>query len=143
MALEKRSLFLYGFEIKDTNSSLDFKNAALGSEIQATLKYGFYSLNSLMEEIARAMNEADPSNTYSFSIDRTQAGGTENRVTISTNGAFLTLLFGTGTRVASSIASTIGFLAVDQTGATSYEGVTSAGNSLMPELVAIVISRRK
>lgn len=136
MALQKKSTFLYGLQITSANSSLDFKNALGGPEINATLNTGFYSLQDLMAEVVRAMGAADPVNTYTYSIDRTFSGGTQNRVTIATaTGTYLDLLFGTGSRIATSVASTLGFAATDQTGALSYQGTSSCGTLLQPTLV--------
>lgn len=133
MALKTKSLFLYGFAIDQFNSSLDFVAAMSGPTIMATLNTGFYSLGSLMDELVRAMNAADADNVYSYTIDRTIAGGLENRVTIATNGTYLSLLFGSGPRVASSVSPLIGFNAVDYTGATSYTSSASAGTVLITE----------
>ena len=135
MALKKQSLFLYNFEVTQFNSSLDFRAAAFGPIKLATLRFGFYSLTALMTEIKRAMQLADPVNTYTVTADRTFVGGTQNRVTIQTGGAYLDLLFLTGPRVASSIGPLLGFAAVDQTGATSYQGTLTAGVTLIPDLV--------
>lgn len=132
MALVGKSLFLYGFTVTANNSSLDFKSSMGGLERRATLTLGFYSLTGLMIEIKRAMQEVDPLNTYTVTANRAIAGGTQNRVTISTSGAYLDLLFASGTRAASSCASLIGFLAVDRTGATTYTGSLSAGTVLLP-----------
>jgi hypothetical protein len=134
MALRGKSLFLYGFEVTTLNSSVDFKNASGGPEIRATLRLGFYSLTSLGIEIVRAMQAADPANLYSFSVDRTYNGGIENRITISTSGIFLSLLFGSGSRAASTVAPLIGFSG-DQTGLTAYISTASAGTVLIPDLV--------
>lgn len=131
MALSSSSLFVYGFEVTIANQALDFASSALQTPSTAhiaTLNVGFYSLSGLATEIARAMNAADTGNTYSVSIDRTVAGGYQNRVTITTSGGFLTLFFGTGLRAGASCASLIGFAASDRTGATSYIGVSSAGS---------------
>lgn len=117
------------------NRSLDFVAALAGPTKLATLRLGYYSLTGLMTEIERAMNEADPANTYTVTADRTINGGTENRVTISTSGSYLDLLFATGPRTASSCASLIGFSG-DQTGSTSYTGTSSAGVPLIPEYTA-------
>lgn len=135
MALSTKSLILYGLEVTDFNRSLDFKAASLGPTLMATLRLGFYSLTSLCEEIARAMNAADPVNTYSCTADRTTNGGTENRVTISTSGSFLSLLFASGPRVASTVAPLAGFAIMDRTGFTSYTGPSSAGIPIVPAFV--------
>lgn len=135
MALTAKSLFLYGLQVTTNNSSIDFKSSGGGSELQATLTLGFYALSELMDEIKRAMESADPYNTYTVTADRTVNGGTENRVTISTSGSFLSLLFSSGSRTASSCNALIGFTKPDKTGATTYTGTLSAGTVLIPTLI--------
>lgn len=135
MALTGKSLFLYGFQVTENNRSIDFLNVSMGSEIQATLTLGFYSLDTLLDEISRAMNAADVLNTYTVTANRTINGGTENRVTISTTGSFLSILWNSGSRSASSARTLIGFANSDSTGATTYTGSSSSGTSLAPELV--------
>lgn len=131
MALAQKSLFLYGFEVTSLNSSIDFKTTSMGSEKNATLNLGFYSLTSLMEEIVRAMGVADASQTYTVTANRNVSGGLENRVTIAATGGFLSLLFASGSRAASSTCTLIGFLPADQTGAATYTGSSSAGTRLV------------
>lgn len=135
MALRNSSLFLYGLSVTANNSSIDFRAVALETPRQATLRIGYYSLTSLMEEVKRALEEVDPARTYTVTADRTVAGGTQNRVTISTDGAFFELLFASGPRTASTSAPLLGFPVVDQTGATSYQGNSSAGTRLVPNMV--------
>lgn len=135
MALTSKSLFLYNFEINQLNSSLDFRAVSGGSILQATLRYGFYSLGGLMTEIKRAMESTDPAHVYSVSADRTFVSGTENRVTIATNGIYLDLLFQTGPRAVSSVHPLIGFTTTDKTGAISYQGTLTAGTSLVPDYI--------
>jgi hypothetical protein len=136
MALSQRSLILYGFEINSSNRSIDFKESAIGAPLQATLKLGYYSLTSLLAEVVRALQAAG-TKTYAATADRTVMGGLQNRVTItSLTGTYFSLLFGTGTRAASSAAVTLGFLpGVDRTGALTYTGVATAGTSFMSTLV--------
>jgi hypothetical protein len=131
MALTGVSLIRYGLEVNAFNSSLDFKAVSGGSQISATLLTGFYSLTGLMDEVVRAMNAADPANTYGYTIDRSINSGTENRVTITTSGIFLSLLFATGTRAISSCATLLGYTATDKTGATSYTSQSSAGETFL------------
>lgn len=135
MALTSRSLILYGFTVDANNSSLDFQNVALGPTLLATLNFGYYSLTALAQEIVRAMTAVDNTNTYTVMADRTIGGGLQNRVTIQTGGAFLSLLFGSGVRAASSVAPLIGFNASDYTGATTYTGSATAGTALVPTYV--------
>lgn len=135
MALRNTSLFLYGFNVTNSNNALDFKNAALGPELQATLRLGTYNLSTLAKEITRALREADPANQYDVGINRNVGGGLENRVIISTTGTFLSLLFNTGTRAGTSCRTLIGFQASDYTGNTTYTGLSSAGTRLIPNMI--------
>jgi hypothetical protein len=132
MALKNGSSFTYGLQVSSANSSLDFVAASGGPTILATLNTGFYSLQDLMVEVIRAMSAADPVNTYSYSITRTS---TTNTVTITSAGSYLSLLFGTGPRLATSIGTTLGFTATDKTGALSYTSTSTAGTLLIPTLV--------
>lgn len=129
MALRNRSLFLYAFTIDSTNSSLDFSVNG-GSTLLATLKQGFYTLNSLMTEVVRAMAEQAPTETFSYEIDRSILGGLENRVKIKIAVGTITLLFGSGPRKNSSVALTIGFNPANVTGAEVSSNF-SAGTSLV------------
>lgn len=135
MALRKKSLFLYGFQVTELNAAIDFRAALAGPILMGTLNLGFYSLTGLLEEISRAMRAADPTKVYTATADRDVAGGLENRVTIATSGTYLDLLFGSGPRAASSIRTLIGFLPSDRTGATNYQGAASAGTVLVPTLL--------
>ena len=135
MALTAKSLLLYNFQVTSDNRSIDFKSSLLGSEKQATLRLGSYSLSGLMAEVSRAMQEAEPNFEYTVTANRTFNGGTENRVTITTDGTYLDLLFASGTRTTSTAAPLIGFNIVDYTGLTSYTGNSSAGVALIPDLV--------
>jgi hypothetical protein len=133
MPLRERSLFLYGYEVNEYNRSIDFKTAPAGPELQATLKLGFYSLTTLLLEVKRAMEEADPVHTYAASADRTVSGGTQNRVTVSVAYSYLSLLFGSGSRAGSSAAALLGFTATDKTGAVTYTGSFSSGTILLTD----------
>jgi hypothetical protein len=129
-----KQLFLYGYQVTELNSSLDFKASPLDSPPrQATLRLGFYSLTSLLAEVKRALTEQDPAHEYTVTADRTMNGGTENRVTIETDHTFLQILFNSGPRASSSCAALLGFTATDQTGATSYTGTSTTGTALIPE----------
>lgn len=134
MALKASSMFLYGLQVTPNNRSIDFKSSAMGPELRASLTLGYYSLTDLMAEIATQLHAADPHRVYTVTADRTFANGTQNRVTITTNGTFLSLLFASGSRSASTAAPLIGFSPVDQTGATTYTGTGSAGTVLVPTL---------
>lgn len=135
MALRTSSLFLYGLEVTQLNSSIDFRAVALETPRQASLTNGFYTLSSLMDEVKAALEAADPSRVYTVTANRNISGGTQNRITISTSGAFFEILFGTGPRVASSSAALLGFNASDYTGSTTYTGSASSGYPLVPNYV--------
>lgn len=131
MALQAKSLFLYGLQVTELNRSIDFIAEVAGDELQASLALGYYSLTGLLAEIKSALEAADLDNTYTVTADRTLSGGAENRITIATSGAYLDILFATGTRVASSAAELIGFPATDKTGDTDYTGSATAGTALL------------
>ncbi len=135
MALTAKSLFLFDYTITSTNRSLDFRAVSAGPVLLAQLRIGDYSLADLLVEIKRAMTAADPLRTYTAVADRSFSSGTENRITISSNGDYLDLLFATGPRVGSSVAPIIGFAATDRVGAVSYQGTATTGTSLVSELV--------
>jgi len=135
MALKSKSLFLYGFKVDGGNSSLDFRAVSGGPELNATLAFGYYSLSSLLIAIKAAMQATDPSRVYTVTANRTTNGGLENRITISTNGIYLDLLFGTGSRITTSVAPLIGFAATNRTLATVYTGTLSSGIVLVPEFI--------
>ncbi len=130
MALRDKSLFLYGFSIDNTNQYLDFLNVALGTQIHAVIPASYYTLGTLATAIALAMNTADTTNTYTCTVTRTQSSNLQNRITIATNGAFLSLLFSSGTNVLNSITSVINFGAADKTGATTYTNSLTSGTAL-------------
>jgi hypothetical protein len=132
MALKNPSLILYGYSIDITNQFIDFKSSSIGPVITATIPAGDYNLTDLMTQIAAALMLADPLNTYTVSVNRTIAGGTQNRVTIATNGAYLSLLFSSGAHAAASPAYLLGFQSYDQNGKTSYTATSSSGTIIIP-----------
>lgn len=147
MALTGRTLFRYGLEVTQFNSSLDFKNSPVGAQINATLRTGFYSLDGLLTEVQRALNAADPTNFYSYSIDRSVSGGLESRVTLTSTGGYFALLFSTGTRAVTSCAELLGFTSTDYTVGTAHESATSAGTTFLSALpgynyISPIVSKR-
>jgi hypothetical protein len=136
MAQRKQSLLLYGFEVNASNASIDFQSVSGGIIRQATLPYGFFTLDQLLANIAAQMMAADPGRVYAASATRTFSGGTQNRVTIQTTGAYLSLLFASGPRNSTAIDGLIGFLHADYVGAITYTGPSSAGVALVPEYPA-------
>ena len=133
MALTSKSLFLYGLEVTNLNRYIDFKTSAGGPELTATLKLGYYSLTSLMNEIQGALKAAAPLYTWTVTADRTYSSGTQNRVTIQTTSVYLSILFATGTHNAVNAHTLIGFPNADQTGDVTYTGTSTAGTALVTE----------
>lgn len=132
MALKNPSLLLFGYDIIINNQFIDFKTSSLGPTLTASVQNGTYSLTDLMTQVASALSAQDPSNTYTVTANRNIAGGTQNRVTISTSGAFLSLLFGSGPNAVSSIGPTLGFNAINYTGSTTYTGSFTTGEAIQP-----------
>ncbi len=135
MALSAKTLITYGLQVTTLNNKLDFKIAALGPTLTATLNLGFYSPGGLAQEVALQLQTADSTNLYTVTVARNVMGGTQNRLIISTNGSFLSLLFGSGPNFNISCSSLIGFNSVDYTGFTTYTGSNSIGTTLIPDFI--------
>jgi hypothetical protein len=127
MALTTRSLFYYGFEVDSTNNALDFKEGA-GSELNATLATGAYTLTTFVDEVERALNAAGAL-TYTVSVNRTT-----RIITIAASGTF-SLLTTSGTRAGTSAYSLIGFSGADKTGTNTYAGGAASGSSYATQFV--------
>lgn len=125
MSITTRSAFYYGFTITALNSSIDFNEG--GSELQATLNNGDYTLEEFLAEVQRALNAAGAL-TYSVSVNRTT-----RIMTISATGTF-SLLAGTGTRIGTGAWSLMGWAAANDTGANTYNGDTGAGFEYLPQV---------
>lgn len=136
MALNAQSLFLYGYQVDEFNSSIDFQAVNAGPILTATLAFGSYTAGELCLAVAAAMKAVDPTRTYSVTIDRTVNSGTENRITILTSGTFLSLLWQTGPRNFTSACTLLGFNQVDNTGNTTYTGQNTTGTVLIPDWYA-------
>lgn len=126
-------LFLYGFTVDETNRYINFRNVNAGPDILAVLNQGNYTATEYMAEIKRAMELADGVNKYTVTLNRTINSNRENRMTISTNGSFFQLLYGSGTNATASNRSIIGFNNSDYTGQLSYTGSVSAGKIVVPD----------
>jgi hypothetical protein len=133
MALRTKSGFLYGYTVSSDNRYIDFKTTSGGPQITATLRLGKYGLSELLQQIEDALEAADPLNSFVVTVDRTVAGGTQNRITIATSTAtYFDILFGTGTNALQSAASLLGFAATDRTGSLTYTGTASTGTYMYP-----------
>lgn len=135
MALSSLSLINYNLQVTTLNRYIDFKAVLGGATLTATLDLGFYSIAGLAQEISTQMNSVDASNNYTVTVDRTLAGGTQNRMSITTTGTYLSLLFGTGPNHSTSAAPLIGFNPLDYTGNTTYTGSASIGTALIPSQI--------
>lgn len=135
MSLSSKSLFTYGIQVSSLNNKIDFKSTSGGAELHATLNLGFYSPGGLANQIALQLQTADPNNIYNVTVARDIMGGTQNRITISTNGSYLSLLFSSGVNANISAASLMGFNSVDYTGSTTYSGSSSTGTTFMPDYI--------
>jgi len=133
MALRDKSLFLWGLEVRADNQNLPFKAVSGGPQLNGVLRVGYYSLTSLLLEIKAALQAADPAHTYTVTANRTFNANTENRITISTSGIYLDLLFATGTTAASSCRDLISFGIFDFTGNTTYTNGATSGDSLVTD----------
>lgn len=135
MALSAKSLFNYKIEVTTLNQNIDFVNELGGDTLTAVLAVGFYSPATLAQQIAFQIQSLDSVNIYTVTVARNVLGGTQNRITITTNGSYLDLLFGTGPNVNTSAATLMGFNQTDYTGSTSYTGSASTGSILIPDYI--------
>lgn len=103
------------FKITSSNNKINFKDSGGGSELTATLLAGEYTPTTLATEIASKMLLVSGA-TYTVS-----QSATTGRWTIATSGSYLSLLTNTGTDLATSTLTALGFdSASDHTGATTY-----------------------
>lgn len=126
MSIQTRSAFYYGHTITRLNNAIDFKEG--GSELQATLNNGDYTLEDFLAEIQRAMN-AVGALTYTVSVDRST-----RFITIAATGTF-SLLAGTGSRIGTGTWTLMGFAATDLTGAATYTGTFGSGSQFLPQSI--------
>lgn len=135
MALAAKSLFTYGLQVTTLNNKIDFRAVMGGPILTATLSLGFYSPGGLANEVALQLQTQDSTQIYSVTVARNVLGGTQNRMILSTNGTFLSLLFASGPNFVISAAALMGFNEQDYTGSTTYTGSSSVGNTLIPEFI--------
>ena len=131
MALVAKSLMTYSVQVTSLNQNLDFKAASGGPTLTAQLNLGSYSPIGIAVEVARAMQAVDSANNYSAAVSYNVLGGTQNRITISSTGTFLSLLFASGPNAATSPAALLGYNPTDYTGATHYTGSATIGVGLI------------
>lgn len=133
MSQKDKALFLYGFDVTSINRYINFKKSSGGPELTGILAIGNYTPTEFFKEVKRAMDTADGVNKYIVAIDRTINAGTTNRVTISTNGSYLKILFLTGSSALNSIKTLLGADAFDYTGSLTYTFSNPSGVVLYPD----------
>jgi hypothetical protein len=106
------------FVIDSSNNKIDFKESGGGGELTATLTSGTYTASTLAAEIDTQM-EAAGAGAYTISYSNGQ-------FTISRPSGYLDLLFSSGTNVANSVHSSIGFATSDLSGSDSYTAASIA-----------------
>jgi len=126
MAITTRSVFYYGATITTDNFNLAFNEGA--SELNAELNVGEYTIESLMVEVERALNDTG-SLEYTVSFDRSR-----RLVNISAPSTFA-MLVSTGATAGSSVFSLLGFTGIDQTGASSYTSDSNCGSEYLPQFL--------
>lgn len=110
------------FIIDTTNNKINFKKVSGGVELTATIASGTStSPGALATAIKTALEAADGVNTYTVTYS-----ATTGLWTILSSGAFLSILFSTGTNASTSCRTVIGFGSLDYTGAVTYTGPTRA-----------------
>jgi hypothetical protein len=105
--------------IDGSNKYIDFKEAALGSPVTATLSEGAYTPSSLATAVKTAMELAG-AETYTVSFNELT-----RKFTVAHGGAHLDLLFASGSNAYASASLPLGFDVEDQSGFTSYTGAYS------------------
>lgn len=126
MSLTTFSKFYFGHTVTQLNGSIDFDEG--GSEIQASLNPGDYSLEEYLAEVKRAMDSVG-SLTYTVGVNRAT-----RIITISSTSNF-TLRAGTGTRVGTGAWAMLGYTATNKTGASTYAAQNGTGSAYLPQAI--------
>lgn len=108
------------FVIDSTNNKINFKESGGGAELTATISSGTYTPTTLAAAIVAALEVAG---AEEYTVTHSTSTG---KWTIATSGAFLSILWSTGTDTATSIGPTIGFAVSDSTSALTYTGANIA-----------------
>lgn len=124
MSLKTYSGFIYGHDIIDTNSWIDFSENGI-TELSAEVRIGSYTLDDFVDAFLNAMNGTGALE-YSATIDRAT-----RKVTISSTANF-DLYVTTGSHSGISAFSLLGFTS-DKTGSNSYEGDIASGLFYEPQ----------
>lgn len=124
MSITTHSKFYFNYEITQDNNAIDFSEG--GSELQATIDVGSYSLTDFLDAIARALNDAGAL-TYTVSVARA------TRIITISAGSNFELLITSGSRVGTGAWTAMGFSGADKTGAATYAGGTAAGSEYVTQ----------
>ena len=120
--LDTFSKFYYGHTIDTTNNIISFND---GSDRNATLNVGDYSLTEFVTETQRALNAAS-SLTFTVSVDRAT-----RLITISAGSTF-ELQVASGSAL--STYPLLGFSGANKSGANTYTGGNPSGSEFKPQL---------
>jgi len=123
--IRTRSSFYLGVLITEDNCKLDFDEGS--GELTATLDIGSYTPTEIAEEVEDQLNETGTL-TYTVTFNRTT-----RILTIAASGS-VELLAATGTNIAVSAYSTLGYAATDVTG-TSLAAGTALGTDYRPQFI--------
>jgi len=100
------------YNVRSTNNTIDFKDTG-GTTRSVTITPGAYNATSLCSAVLTALNSVGPADFTTVTYSATTM-----KITISNSGSF-SLLFGSGTNVATSIGPTLGYAVADTASATS------------------------
>jgi hypothetical protein len=124
MSLTTFSAFTYGHDITEDNQFIDF-NEDGSTEIAAQVKIGSYTLQSFIDAVSNAMNDASE-NTYTITVDRIT-----RLITIAGSVPFnLTVL--SGSHFAISAFALMGFT-TNRSGSNTYTGNLPSGYIYEPQ----------
>lgn len=112
------------YTVDATNNKINFKKAALGSELTATIASSSYSATSLCAAVKSALEAVSGGDV--FTVSWSSATGL---FTIASGGTHLELLFSSGTNAATSARSLLGYGINDFAGSLSYSGAFVALHS--------------
>lgn len=117
------SAFYYGIEITSSNNIIAFNEG--GTEIEATITQGRYTLTNFITAIQTAMNAVGTLN-YVVTCDRV------SRIYTISGDSNFSLLTTSGTSP-NKAYSLMGFSGADKTGNDSYVGTVGVGSSYRPQ----------
>jgi len=129
MTIQTRPCFYYNYEVTELNFAIDFDEGS--GELQASLRQGFYTLESLATELQRAMNASGTVREYEVTVDRNA-----RVLTIEETSALtFNLLFASGSRSGITAAALISFQAVDTGLSGSHTGTEATGSVFEPQFL--------